>query len=510
MRKWILWTVVAYIMILMLTRNISFGDGDYRLAIGELDTEFNSGGSTPGIVVHHNAAGGNDDDFGGSIYVDNNGKIYVTGYSFNGRNKDMVIWRYNSNGTLDTTFNGTGIVVHDNAAGKNKVPSVANENRPKTNKKSIIEEGLSLGKKFEKSLPTKVLDSTMLEPISGDDEGKSIYVDSEGKIYVTGYSYNGRSRNKDMTIWRYNSNGSLDTSFDVDGIVVYDSAIGDDEGKSIYVDSEGKIYVTGYSYTRNKDMTIWKYNNDGILDSRTFAIGGVKTYDPAFATGTIGDDEGNSIYVDSEGKIYVTGKGQNVRGNTDMVIWKLNNDGYWDTSFFGRGVVVYDSYAGDDEGNSIYVDSRRRIYITGSRYNGRNKDMVIWRYNSSGRIDSAFGGGLGYVVHNNAAGGNSDDAGTSIYVDGRGNKIYVTGYSWAPPSSYRGYGTTDMVIWRYNINSELDTTFGEGVGFVYYNGSGHNPYDGGSSIYVDSTGKIYVTGYSYNGSDYDMVIWKYR
>jgi uncharacterized delta-60 repeat protein len=511
MRKWILWTVVAYIMILMLTRNISFGDGDYRLAIGELDTEFNSGGSTPGIVVHHNAAGGNGDDGGLSIYVDNNGKIYVTGFSFNGRNKDMVIWRYNSNGTLDTTFNGTGIVVHDNAAGKNKVLSVANENRPKTNKKSIIEEGLSLGKKFEKSLPTKPLDPTMIEPISGDDEGNSIYVDSRGKIYVAGYSYNGKSRTKDMTIWRYNSDGSLDTTFDGDGIVVYNSAAGDDEGKSIYVDSEGKIYVTGYSYNgRNKDMTIWKLNNDGSLDGLTFAIGGVKTYDPAFATGTIGDDEGNSIYVDSEGKIYVTGKGQNDRGNTDMVIWKLNNDGYWDTSFFGRGVVVYDSHAGDDEGNSIYVDSRRRIYVTGYSYNGRNDDMVIWRYNSDGRIDSAFGGGLGRVVHHNAAGGNGNDRGMSIYVDERGEKIYVTGYSWAPPSSYRRYGNTDMVIWRYNKNGVLDTTFGEGVGFVYYNGAGDDPWDGGNSIYVDSTGKIYVTGSSFNGSNSDMVIWKYR
>jgi|GEM_PF-6369329 len=64
MGKWILFLVVAYIMILMLTRNISFGDGEYRLAIGELDTEFNSGGSTPGIVVHYNAAGGNGSDGG--------------------------------------------------------------------------------------------------------------------------------------------------------------------------------------------------------------------------------------------------------------------------------------------------------------------------------------------------------------------------------------------------------------------------------------------------------------
>jgi uncharacterized delta-60 repeat protein len=170
MRKWILWIVVAYIMILMLTRNISFGDGNYRLAIGELDTKFNSEGSTPGIVVYNNK--GDDDDVGNSMYVDNNGKIYVTGFSKNSSgyyyNYDMVIWRYNGDGTLDTTFDRDGIVVHNNAAGGN-----------------------------------------------GNDGGNSIYVDSSGKIYVTGYSYNRRSgdrrRNKDMTIWRYNSDGTLDT-----------------------------------------------------------------------------------------------------------------------------------------------------------------------------------------------------------------------------------------------------------------------------------------------------------
>jgi uncharacterized delta-60 repeat protein len=552
MRKWILWTVVAYIMILMLTRNISFGDGEYRLAIGLLDREFNSGGSTPGIVVDNNAAGGSGNDEGKSIYVDNNGKIYVTGYSSNGGNYDMVIWRYNSIGTLDSSFGRGGIVVHDNAAGKNKVPSVAmenfayenfaNENRPKTNKKSIIEKELSLGKKFEKSLPTKplVLDPTMLEPIGGDDKGNSIYVDSSGKIYVTGYSFNISSRNKDMTIWRYNSNGTLDTTFDGDGIVVHNNAAGgngDDEGKSIYVDNNGKIYVTGISYNgRNNDMVIWKYNSDGSLDTSFNGTGYVVDHN---AAGGNEDDEGNSIYVDSNGKIYVTGYSYNYKRryedifrHKDMVIWKYNNDGTLDTTFGRYGIVVhYDAAWGNynhngnpiyynDEGKSIYVDSNGKIYVTGisSRmlyetygsnlrgYRLKGPDMVIWRYNSDGRIDRAFGGGLGYVVHNNAAGGDLDDVGNSMYVDERGEKIYVTGYSVAP------LGDADMVIWRYNKNGVLDTTFGEGLGFVVHHGAaGGNRSDYGNSIYVDRTGKIYVTGYSVNRSgNSDMVIWKYR
>jgi len=67
-----------------------------------------------------------------------------------------------------------------------------------------------------------------------------------------------------MVIWRYNINGTLDNSFGNGGIVVYHNAAGGnlaDEGKSIYVDKKGRIYVTGYSSNSSGDldMVIWKY-----------------------------------------------------------------------------------------------------------------------------------------------------------------------------------------------------------------------------------------------------------
>jgi uncharacterized delta-60 repeat protein len=166
MRKWILYLIVVSIMISVITGCSIFGGSSgsifggigsgggsgYSSAIGVLDTSFNG----TGFVVHNNAAGGNSDDYGNSIYVDNTGKIYVTGSSKNSSgNYDMVIWRYNSNGSLDSSFGNNGIVVHNNAAGGN-----------------------------------------------GSDIGKSIYVDSNGKIYVIGFSWNS-SNNYDMVIWKY-------------------------------------------------------------------------------------------------------------------------------------------------------------------------------------------------------------------------------------------------------------------------------------------------------------------
>jgi uncharacterized delta-60 repeat protein len=486
MRKWISYLIVVSIMISVITGCSIFGGSSgssfggiggigtgggsgYSLAIGVLDTSFNPNGQFPGIVVHNNAAGGNSDDFGNSIYVDNNGNIYVTGSSHNGFNPDMVIWKYNSSGSLDSSFNrnGTtpGIVVHHNAAG-----------------------GFAM------------------------DYGNSTYVDDTGNIYVTGSSWSS-SRGYDMVIWKYNSNGSLDSSFNRDettpGIVVHHNAAdgnSHDGGNSIYVDNTGNIYVTGSSINRNGDydMVIWRYNSSGSSDLIVVHHN---------AAGGDYEDAGSSIYVDNNGKIYVTGYSINSSNNYDMVIWKYNRDGSLDNSFNRNGatpgIVVHNNAAGgnsDDYGNSIYVDNTGKIYVTGrSRNNNGNFDMVIWRYNRDGDLDTSFNG-TGFVVHDNAAGSylnDSSDSGNSIYVDNTG-RIYVTGYST------NSYGDSDMVIWRYNSNGSLDSSFGNNGIVVHHSAASGNGSDSGNSIYVDSTGKIYVTGYSYNGRNFDMVIWKYK
>ena len=224
--------------------------------------------------MSNSAAGGNGKDIGRSITTDLNGKILVTGGSYNGSDSDMVIWRYNADGTLDTTFDSNGIVVSDNAAGGN-----------------------------------------------GWDEGVSITTDSNGKILVTGYSDNG-SGNADMVIWRYNANGTPDTTFDSNGIVVSNNAAGgngNDDGNFITTDANGKILVTGYSYNgSNYDMVIWRYNANGAPDT-TFDTDGIVVSNSA--AGGNSHDIGRSIITDADGKVLVTGSSLNGT-DYDMVIWR--------------------------------------------------------------------------------------------------------------------------------------------------------------------------------------------
>jgi uncharacterized delta-60 repeat protein len=170
-----------------------------------------------GIVVHDNAAGGRDQDFGLALTIDAAGKIVVAGSSERGRgNFDMVLWRYNADGTLDPTLDGDGIVVHDNAAGG-----------------------------------------------STWDMGLALTIDAAGKIVVAGMSMNA-SGIFDMVLWRYNADGTLDPTWDGDGIVVHDNAAGGryfDVGEALTIDAAGKIVVAGYSgnASGNDDMVLWRY-----------------------------------------------------------------------------------------------------------------------------------------------------------------------------------------------------------------------------------------------------------
>ncbi|KJU87622.1 hypothetical protein MBAV_000186 [Candidatus Magnetobacterium bavaricum] len=287
---------------------------------GTLDTTFGNNGS----VISNGLA-----DFGFSMTIDSNQKILVTGLGFYSSDAiSMVIWRYNSNGTLDTTFGNNGKVVSNVADG-----------------------GSATG--------------------GSVDMGASMAIDSNQKILVTGLSADS-SDNYGMVIWRYNSNGTLDTTFGTNGIVVADGG-SVDIGHSITIDSNQKILVTGIGLnsTSYKDMVIWRYNNNGTLDT-TFGTNGIVVNSNAAG----GDSTGGSITTDSSGRILVTGHGKNFAGGRDTLVWRYNSDGTLssmsDLRSGAHGMNV-------DGGSSITIDSNGRILVTGATDLMGNANMTIWR-----------------------------------------------------------------------------------------------------------------------------------
>lgn len=410
-----------------------------------------------GFVVHHNAGGGDGSDVGRAIAVDSAGRIVVAGYSLAGSYWDMAIWRYNPDGFLDTTFNSQGWVTHDGAAGGTR-----------------------------------------------DDLAHGLVLDPADGIFAVGHSQNS-GMTDDLAIWHYDSSGTLDAGFGGGGVVSHNDAAGGswhDRGMAITLETpSGRVYATGESHNGiSFDMAIWAYDSTGTLDAG-FGTGGVVTHDAAAGVGST--EGGVAIALDSSGRILVAGHGANAFGNYDMVIWAYDTAGVLDGSFGTGGVAVHDGATvtnSRDWGLGICIDPADRILV-GGYSQGTTWDMVAWRYLSGGTLDGAFGTG-GFLTHDSAAGGAADDVGSDITL-GTGSRIIVTGYSDSASLD------TDMVVWRYNDDGTLDTTFGSGGVCVHDGAAGGGGDDVGYAITRDGAGRILVTGSSANASgDNDMVIWR--
>ncbi|MCP3993689.1 MAG: hypothetical protein GY722_01290, partial [bacterium] len=214
-------------------------------------------------------------DGSSGVTVQSDGKILVSGYSHNGSDYDFLLMRYNADGSLDTSFDADGILT------------------------------TAIG--------------------SGNDQGQSVTLQDDGKILVAGYSWNGG--NSYFALTRYNADGSLDTSFDTDGMVTTAIGSSTDYGQSVTLQDDGKILVAGYSWNGgNNDFALTRYNADGSLDTSFDTDGMVTT-----AIGS-GDDYGYSMTVQSDGKILVAGTSDNGTDD-DFAMVRLNTDGSLDTSF---------------------------------------------------------------------------------------------------------------------------------------------------------------------------------
>ena len=160
----------------------------------------------------------NEYNNGYAATIQPDGKILVTGEKIGGGEMAVTLVRYNSDGSLDTTFDSNGIVI------------------------------TNIG--------------------NGSDEGHSVVVQQDGKLIVAGISNNGV--HDDIALLRYNSNGSLDDTFDTDGIVVTDFNGNLSAASSVVIDNDNKILIAGATYNgTDLDFALARYNS-GVLEANDF------------------------------------------------------------------------------------------------------------------------------------------------------------------------------------------------------------------------------------------------
>lgn len=385
-------------------------------------------GSFGGIGIIETNINPNGNNLAYKVLVQPDDKIVAVGSNFNNVDDDFALIRYNKDGTLDTTFDGDGIVT--------------------------THIGINYNIAF------------------------SAVLQSDGKIVVAGFSNSGSSQaNYNITLARYNTNGSLDNSFGTGGVVITDLGQVTETALAVVIQPNGKIVVAGHRGSSNSindnNFALVRYNSDGTLDTgfgNSGVVIGVKGF-------------GYSVALQSDQKIVVAGY-----DGKFFVVSRFNSNGTADTGFGTAGTVETNFGVNtNSEARGVAIQTDGKIVVAGFRTStvlGVTPDFAVARYNTNGSLDTSFDNdGITTTDFKNSL-----DYGYSVAIQ-KDNRILVAG-------EYRPIGTANSTVGlvRYNTDGSLDKSFDDD-GTISV---GSSQVSFASSVAIQPNGKFVTAG----GSDF--------
>ena len=380
---------------------------------GALDTTFGTGGT-----VRQNIQNGG----GNAVAVQADGKIILAGEG----NSQFVLVRFNANGTLDNSFGTNGMV------------------------------------------RTQIFTADNLGSTARD-----LIIQPDGKIIAIGNAERGAFFPpgtpvfNEVTVVRYNANGSLDTSFDGDGIAT--TLV---NGESRF-GLDGELQADGKIVIADDKFAVIRFNANGSLDS-TFGTGGI--VQTTFGTATA---RAQDLKIQPDGKIVAIG------GQGLVAIVRYNTNGSLDTTFDDDGKLT-SSIAGYDTGYGLTLqpDGKMVAVAIAQTSSGAPQTLGLARFLPNGAFDTTFGNG-GKVVAPANFGVGLDVA---LQADGKIITVGIGSFVFSPP-------TSDFGIARFLPNGSPDVSF-DGDGFATVNILDE---DTARAITIQPNGKIVVGGQSLGG-----------
>ena len=201
----------------------------------------------------------------------------------------------------------------------------------------------------------------------------SVFVQPDGKILVGDVK----------KLSRFNSDGTPDTQFGVDGVAAVDEA-SDALVTDIAVDAAGSIAVSLARDSAAADFAAARLNSDGTMDT-SFSSDGIAYVS---LTDTDSLDTPWSVAISSDGSVTVAGTaGGSTSG--DFGVARFTSAGQRDSSFSNDGVRVISATAEHDLASAAAIDSQSRILIAGS---GGNDTAIVRIYPTDDQFDSTFSG----------------------------------------------------------------------------------------------------------------------
>lgn len=448
------------------------------LANGALDSSFNSGG----VVITPIYSANNEGD---AVLIQADGKILVAG----GGDDDASLIRYNSNGSLDSTFDGDGIRLHlINPNGDNFYNDLAQQPDGKILALGTITYGVTALVRDSFTLSRFNADGSF--DVSFDANGfaesqwceyaTAMFLHTDGKIAAVGREY--AETNWGTCTQRFNADGSVDATFNPN------TPNGKITQNFVAVEAvaglpNGKIMVAGWDTNQSDYATLIRLNADGSLDT-TFADEGVYQYHPSSDSTRFYD-----LKVLTDGSFYAAGDGGTISG---AILMKFDPSGNPDATFSGDGIATAGTNA--SRFYSIAVQSDGKVFGCGSSGSGTStRNGKVVRFSTSGSIETSVFNSL------NAIGGDSEILGCAFQTDG---KLVVAGYS--------NDGTSDrLAISRHLTTLAIDST-GFGIGGYVINDLSPTLNDRATDLVVQPDNKIVVSSTGINGTgDRDFAVLRY-
>lgn len=309
---------------------------------------------------------------------------------------------------------------------------------------------------------------------------RRIVLQPDGKIVGSGTMFAPNNKS-DFMIARYNSNGSVDTSFGNGGVTQINFT-GKSEGPwGLALQPDGKVVLAGNNsfavsptpgaIVIEGDGMVVRFNSNGTLDTG-FGNGGLQ-----MVPWTQGRDEIQGVAISSSGKIVVGGN----TGQGKMGLARLNEDGSFDSSF-GSGGKATGTQTYKVNAFLYQPDGKVVLVGTGDSY----LTIKVARFNSEGTTDLGFGSGgtaTTTILQSNYANGAALQADGKIVVAGKTGNWYDTNF--------------DFGVVRFDSSGNLDPSFGNGgKSTIDFFGQ----YDGASSVAIQPDGRILVGGFAYENS----------
>ncbi len=466
---------------------------------------YNNGGTTDIAILRYSSDGKLDTSFGNqgittmhasldvdqlqSLLIQSDGKILVGGFAQGSTGIQSFILRFTANGDVDNSFGTNGILLDGNAISFPAIESMALQNDDKILTTGYNFPGIGVSRfNSDGSLDNTFNNGTQTKALWGitDNRVYSITTQNDGKIVACGSSNNSIVNN--FLVIRSNSNGTLDSTFGGTGIISVPVGSHDNIANSVLVQNDNKIVAAGYSNNgANYNFALVRFNPDGTLDNNFGNSGIVKTQN-------LSSDGINSIALQSNQMIVAAGYSYN--GSNDVfAIARYDTSGNLDNTFHSNGFIFTPIGTGNSEAKTVLIQTNGKLIAVGQSFNGSFIEAALVRYKDNGELDSTFGSN---GIAQNLI-GTADDyiSGAVLQSD---SKIVIAGYT-------SNNGNFNVFLARFKSDGIIDSTFGTNGYVISPVGTS---YDFANSLSIQSDGKLIVTGYTQSGTKFNNFVMRFN